>query len=259
MSNPATKSNLESTHFRSFSQATQTRLLQCLRNDGANIRPFSAPGEAIEAIKKGLNRVQPRNPGMPLIVGSQTNAFDQAMINAVLAYKARKGIIRAGKQLDNVVGRGTLAQLDNDLKAFGAQAPDAILGSTQWRFTFVGDSSAFLGKGKFFLEIASAQRNDGSQFALIEKSSTNQMAGGFRGSCSGAFVTERSTFAANFGSANCTLNLVRANGRLIGSIVLAPAKDGNGPISIKLPPFRDETESDLGGSLTVQGALSLGR
>lgn len=259
MSNPATKSNLESTHFRSFSKATQARLLQCLRNDAANIRPFSAPGEAIEAIKQGLNRVQPRNPGMPLIVGSQTNAFDQAMINTVRDYKLRKNIIRAGKQLDNVVGRGTLAQLDNDLKAFGALPPVAVLGSTQWRFTFVGDSSAFLGKGKFFLDIASTQRNDGLQFALIEKSSTNQMAGGFRGSCTGAFVTERATFAAKFGSANCTLNVVRANGALIGSILLDIGRDGNGPISIRLPRFRDETENDLGGSLTVQGALSEGR
>ena len=43
MSNPATKTNLESQHFLSFSSAAQARLTRCLRNDGDNIRPFSAP------------------------------------------------------------------------------------------------------------------------------------------------------------------------------------------------------------------------
>lgn len=253
-----TKSNLESTHFRSTNREAQARLTQCLRNDGANIRPFSAPSEAIEAIKLGLNRVQPKNPGMPLIVGSRTNAFDQPMINAILIYKARNGIIRTGKQLDNVIGRGTLAQLDNDLKAFGKQAPVAILGSTQWRFTFVGDNSAFLEKGKFFLQIASAERDDSAQFALIEKSSRNQL-GSFRGSCDGTFASGRSTFAAKFGSASCTLSLTGANARLFGSILMSPQTDGNGPISIRLPPFRNETDSDFTGTLTVQGALSAGR
>ena len=258
MSNPATKSSLESKHFLSFGSAAKVRLTQCLRNDGANIRPFSAPNEAIEAIKRGLNRVQPKTPGMPLIVGSQTNAFDQSMINAVLAYEASKAIIRSGQPLNNVIGRGTLARLDNDLKAFGAQAPEAILGSTRWRFTFVGDNSAFLEKGKFFLQIASAERDDSAQFALIEKSSRNQL-GSFRGSCDGTFASGRSTFAAKFGSASCTLSLTGANARLFGSILMSPQTEGNGPISIRLPPFRNETDSDFTGTLTVQGALSAGR
>ena len=258
MSNPATKNNLESTHFLSFGSAVKARLTQCLRTDGASIRPFSAPSEAIEAIKKGLNRVQPKNPGMPLIVGSQTNAFGQSMINAVFAYKASKAIIRAGQQLNNVIGRGTLAQIDNDLKAFGAQAPVAILGSTQWRFTFVGDNTNIFEKGKFFLQIASAQRDDSAQFALIEKSQINQL-GQFRGTCSGTFASGRSTFAAKFGSAVCTLSLTGANARLFGSILLDPKSDGNGPISIRLPPFRNETDSDFTGTLTVQGVLSAAR
>lgn len=259
MSNPPTKNNLESKHFRGFSNEAQGRLVRCLRDDGANIRPFSAPSEAIEAIKKGLNRVQPKNAGMPLILGSQTNAFDQPMVNAVLAYKARKGIVRAGRALDNVVGRGTLAQLDNDLKAFGAQPPTAIAGSTRWRFTFVGDSSAFLEKGKFFLQIASAEHTDSAQFAFIEKNSANQMAGGFKGSCTGSFQTTRPKSAASFGSALCTLSLTRANTRLVGSIILENQQDGSGQIVIKLPTFIDETESDLGGALTVRAVLSSGR
>lgn len=253
-----TKSNLESTHFRSTSREAQARLTQCLRNDGANIRPFSTPSEAIEAIKLGLNRVQPKSPGMPLIVGSRTNAFDQPMINAILIYKARNGIIRTGKQLDNVIGRGTLAQLDNDLKAFGKQAPEAILGSTQWRFTFVGDNTAFLEKGKFFLQIASAQRDDSAQFALIENSRINQV-GEFRGTSNGTFASARATFAANFASADCTLSLTSANARLFGAILMSPKLDGNGPISIKLPPFRNETDSDFTGTLTVRGLLSAAR
>lgn len=253
-----TKTNLESTHFRSTSRQAQTRLTQCLRNDVANIRPFSTPSEAIEAIKLGLNRVQPKNPGMPLIVGSRANAFDQPMINAILIYKARNGIIRTGKQLDNVIGRGTLAQLDNDLKAFGKQAPEAILGSTQWRFTFVGDNTAIFEKGKFFLQIASAQREDSAQFALIENSGFNQL-GEFRGTSTGTFASPRATFAANFATADCTLTLTGANVRLFGAILMSPKLDGNGPISIKLPPFRNETDSDFTGTLTVRGLLSAAR
>ena len=59
---PATKDNLESQRFLSFSSEAQARLTRCLRNDGDNIRPFITPSEAIEAIKRGLNRVQPKNP-----------------------------------------------------------------------------------------------------------------------------------------------------------------------------------------------------
>ena len=115
MANPATKNNLESSHFLSFSAAVQTRLLSCLRSDGGNIRPFSAPSEAIEAIKQGLNRVQPKNPGMKQITDTQ-NAFGQSTVDAVLAYKSINGIIRTGQKLDNIVGRGTLARLDTEQK-----------------------------------------------------------------------------------------------------------------------------------------------
>ena len=107
MSNPATKTNLESEHFLSFSSAAQARLTRCLRNDGDNIRPFSAPSEAIEAIKQGLNRVQPKNPPMKRITDGQ-NTFGQSTVDAMLVYKSNNGIIRAGQKLDNIVGRGTL-------------------------------------------------------------------------------------------------------------------------------------------------------
>ncbi len=66
MADPATRNNLESSHFLSTSPAVQTRLTNCLRSDSGNIRPFSPASAAIEAIKSGLNRVQPANPGMKL-------------------------------------------------------------------------------------------------------------------------------------------------------------------------------------------------
>ena len=78
-------------------------MLNCLRNDSGNIRPFSTPSEAI---KEGLNRVQPKNPTMKRITDTQ-NTFGQATVDAVLAYKPINGIIRAGQKLDNIVGRGT--------------------------------------------------------------------------------------------------------------------------------------------------------
>lgn len=171
MVNPATKDALESSHFLSFNTAVQTRLLGCLRSDGGNIRPFSAPSEAIEPIKQGLNRVQPKNPGMKRITDAQ-ESFGQSMVDAVLAYKSLHGIIRAGQPLDNIVGRGTLARLDTELKN-GGSGPgfEPIFpenGSTRWRFNFFFFNKGEFGKGIFQLTLASTEIQDVGNFDVRE-------------------------------------------------------------------------------------------
>ncbi len=113
--NPPTKDNLESAHFTSASAAVKTRLTSVLRSDGAHIGKFSPPSEANEVIKDALRKATPGTPGMKPIT-DPPNVFGDSTAAAVIAYKGVNGIVRAGQQLDNIVGRMTLARLDSEMK-----------------------------------------------------------------------------------------------------------------------------------------------
>jgi hypothetical protein len=258
--NIVTKNNLESQHFLSFSSAVQARLTQCLRNDGSNIRPFSAPSEAIEAIKDGLNRVQPRNPGMRRISGSADNSFDQPMVEAVLAYKSINSIIRTGQKLDNVVGRGTLARLDSELKNLGPRSdvvPPALpFGSTNFRFTLRCDKGAFA-KAAFQLSIKGNDAEGSKNFAVREFFSNGGLASGFAGTCTGTFTTSRATPAKDFENSLCDISITRgASSSIQGTMLLTIGSAnpfGRLETLVVLPRFRDETLGLTQGTAKIRG------
>jgi len=262
MANPVTKNNLESAHFLSFDGAVQARLLACLRNDGSNIRPFSPPSEAIQAIKEGLNRVQPKNPGMKRITDSIPNTFDQQTIDAVLSYKSINGIIRAGQKLDNIVGRGTLARLDTELKNFGpAPVPTPVIpefGSTQWTFRFFCDKGIF-GKGEFSLLINRSEVQDSADFAIREIFAGSGLASGFKGVSRGAFTTSKKILVDRFASAVVDFSITRGTTpTLRGNMRLQLRGDDALTASFLLPDFQDETLGLTQGITTIRGLMGTG-
>ena len=259
-----TKNALESKHFLSFSAAVQARLTQCLRNDGSNIRPFSAPSDAIEAIKLGLNLVQPKNAGMKRITDG-TNSFGQSMADAVRVYKSNNGIIRAGQRLDNIVGRGTLAHLDTDLKNNPnvpglPRVPPTVPGpgSANWRFSFFCDKALF-GRGYFVLNIASAEVQEASQFTMTELSSASGLGGGFKGVSRGTFTTARRFAVKTFGLATVEFSVTRlASSQLRGTMRIQGLADAALQASFALPDFVDETGGTRFGTAVVTAVLSQG-
>jgi hypothetical protein len=260
MADPATKDNLESQDFLSTSRAVQDRLTSCLRSDAAHIRPFSQASEAIEAIKQGLNRVQPRNPGMKKIT-DPTNEFGQSMLDAVLAYKSFNGIIRTGQKLDPIVGRMTLAQLDTELKNLGKPVdptpPKLEFGSNNWRFSFIGNKGLF-GKGIFSLFIGSAEvRDDSQNFDIDEVSSSGTLLpSGFQGASRGTFSTLKKMNAKDFDSAVCDMSVTRNSKTLQGTIRLQKFIGSDlFTVFFLLPGFREENVALTDGTVIVRGQL----
>ena len=257
MANPVTKNNLESSHFLGFSAPVQTQLLNCLRNDSGNIRPFSTPSEAIEAIKEGLNRVQPKNPNMKRITDTQ-NTFGQSTVEAVLAYKSINGIIRAGQKLDNIVGRGTLARLDSELKNLGAAPGFTPVfpenGSTNFRFSFFCNKGIF-GKGEFDLFISSSEIQDSVDFSVREVFAGSGLASGFKGICRGTFTTSKKLLVSRFASSVLDFTLTRASQTMRGNMRIQLLGDDNLIVSFLLPDFKDETLGLTQGSITIRALM----
>jgi hypothetical protein len=265
-----TKTTLESKHFLSFSGAAQARLTQCLRNDTANIRPFSAPSEAIEAVKQGLNLVQPKNPTMQRITDGP-NTFGQSMANAVVAYKLAKDISRAGQKLNNVVGRGTLARLDTDLKNDPSLPTPPVAppvapgtGSSSWRFHLFCDKNLF-GRGEFVLNIVSQEdRQDsdplqGSQFAMTEIVAASGLGSAFKGDTSGPFTTSVRAQVRDFSLAVVEFSLTRVRAsRLRGTMQIQATKAPALSASFELPEFDDETGGTGQGSVVIRTVLNAG-
>jgi hypothetical protein len=260
MANPPTKDKLESNHFLSTSAAVQLRLTACLRSDPSHIRPFSQPSEAIEAIKQGLNRVQPGVPGMKKIT-DPANTFGETMVEAVRAYKSFNGIIRTGQPLDNIVGRGTLARLDTELKNLGAGPnpnpnPTPLeFGSNQWRFSFFGNKG-FFGKGIYTLFIASAQGGDSKEFGIDEVFASGNLLSGFKGETRGSFSTTKKKLAKDFDGCIADIVVSRTSRTLRGNLRLQKiVPDGVFEASFQLPSFRDETISFDDGTANIRGQV----
>ncbi len=257
MANPPTKNNLESEHFLSTSRAVQERLTNCLRSDAHNIRPFSQPSEAIQAIKEGLNRVQPRIPGMKQITADGQNIFGEQTREAVLAYKAFNGIIRTGQPLDPIVGRGTLARLDTELKNLGKPpVPNPVVlefGSRNWRFTFFCNKGIF-GKGIYQMFIASTELQDSGNFDIDELAANGDLRTGFKGTAKGTFATAKKLNVKDFQSADCILSITRQSRTLSGSARVQMFVGGSlQDIPITLTRFNDETLSIADGTIIVRG------
>ncbi len=262
MSNPATKNNLESEHFLSTSLAVRTRLTACLRADSANIRPFSTPSPAIEAIKKGLNIVQPRIPDMKKITDPE-NTFGDSMVAAVKAYKEFNGIIRTGQKLDFIVGRGTLARLDTELKNAGKTPEPAPVvlefGSKKFRFSFFANKGVF-GKGTYSLFIGSTEVQDSRNFDIDEVAAGGGLLDGFRGEVQGSFSTEKKMAVKDFESSAAFFTVVRQSRTLSGNMQLQKVVgDGVQNVSFSLPRFQDKSIALKDGAMVVRGQLQTGR
>lgn len=256
MPNPATKDNLESSHFLGQSAAVRQRLTACLRSDSSNIRPFSPPSDAIEAIKEGLNRVQPGIPGMKKI-SDERNAFGQSMKDAVLAYKSFNGIVRTGQPLDPIVGRGTLARLDTELKNLGKPAdPKPVVlefGSSQWRFSFFCDRG-FFGKGIYQIFIGSTELQDSQNFDIDEVFASGALFTGFKGETKGTFRTQKKMLAKDFSGCICDIALTRASQSLQGTLRLEKlVPDGVFGVSFLLPRFKDDSLGLTQGTSNIRG------
>lgn len=256
MPNPATKDNLESSHFLGQSAAVRQRLTSCLRSDAANIRPFSPASESIQAVKEGLNRVQPRIPGMKRITDTQ-NTFGESMKDAVLAYKSFNGIVRTGQPLDPIVGRGTLARLDTELQNNGpAVDPKPVVlefGSSQWRFSFFCNRG-FFGKGIYQMFIGSTELEDGQNFDIDEVFVGGALVTGFKGETKGTFRTQKKMLAKDFAGCISDIVLTRASQSLQGTLRLQKiVPDGVFSVSFLLPRFRDDTLGLTQGTSNIRG------
>lgn len=266
--NPPTKDNLESAHFLSFSPAVRARLTACLRSDPAHLVPFGPPSEAVEAVKRGLNKVQPKNPPMKVIT-DPPNEFGQSMADAVLAYKSNNAIIRAGQRLDNVVGRMTLARLDTELANQPAPKPPPPpeFGSTSFRFTFFcnKEDGVLSRVRQYELFVASADGKDSGSFK-VDQPFTSGTLRSFRGQTRGVFPTAKKVLVKRFGvkgQAVTSFRLTKLSGRLQGVMNIQLGRAGvpsTDPvlISFVLPRFVDENPSLLDGDgvVDVNGELA---
>lgn len=259
MPNPPTKDNLESSHFLSQSAAVRQRLT---RSDSSNIRPFSPPSEAIQAVKEGLNRVQPRIPGMPRI-NDPENTFGESMRDAVYAYKSFNGIVRTGQPLDPIVGRMTLARLDTELKNLGRPVdPKPVVlefGSSKWRFSFFCNRG-FFGKGIYQMFIGSTEVQDSRNFDIDEVFAIGALVTGFKGETRGNLTTTKKMHAKDYSGCMCDIALTRASELLQGTLRLEKiVPDGVFGVSFLLPRFRDETLGLPQGTSNIRGNLGVGR
>lgn len=264
--NPPIKDNLESSHFNSFSSDVKARLTSCLRSDPAHIGTFSpaSDADAIAAIQQGLNKVQPKNPPMKLIVDAK-GTYGSSTVDAVLVYKSNNGIIRQGQKLDNIVGRMTLARLDTELKNLGSVAPKpptpGEAGSNNFRFSFFctrpsGDRA----ENKYELFIATTEGQGSGSFKVNDPFISGDTKMRFRGETKGFFKTEKKLFISQFGKdTNATLKISRLSKSLQGFIRLTVDSLTASPTSVQffLSRFADESPEFLftDGTLDVFGGL----
>ena len=116
------KSKLESPELtRNQSDQVQLRLSACLASDPQHITPRQT-GDHVRAIQDALTILGQRLPdlGLPSITDASGFYGDDLSLpgctaNVVLKYKTKRDISRPGQQIDNIVGRMTITQLDDDL------------------------------------------------------------------------------------------------------------------------------------------------
>jgi peptidoglycan hydrolase-like protein with peptidoglycan-binding domain len=128
---PPIKSRLESHELTTdVPKETQKRLNDCLASDSLHILPAKRggkPGPHVEAIQKALETIRQAAPdlGLPVIT-DKPGVYGESTAAAVLKYKDINGIKRTGQALDDIVGRMTLTQLDNELLNRAHPSPKPI-------------------------------------------------------------------------------------------------------------------------------------
>ncbi len=258
MTDPTTKEDLESEHFLNTSPAVRNRLTSCLRSEAASIRPFSRPSAAIEAVKLGLNLVQPRIPSMKPITDPECT-FQASMVAAVKCYKEFNGLVDPKKKLTFDIDRITLTRLDTELttpgKLIDLSHDFPEFGSTKWRFTFLGNRGVF-GKGIYSLVIASTESQDSRQFVIQELSTGGELIGGFMGETQGTFCTDRKMLASDFETSTAIFTIIRRSGNLSGNMQLSKIlAEGVQCISFELPHFHNQTIALSDGMVVIRGQV----
>lgn len=153
MANPQIKAKLQSPRLAvDPAQDVKSRLKQCLENDRFNIGPNSTPNKTLSAailvLQNALNAIRSKfqwgvgpdgvTPGMPR--SPETGVYDEGTKAAVQWYKDFNGVKRSHQQsVDNIIGRMTISQIDNDLLASGpkpkpAPNPTPNPGAGGWTF-----------------------------------------------------------------------------------------------------------------------------
>lgn len=116
MATPQIKNKLESPELTA-NQPVQVRakLNACLASDPSHIKRDDT-GDHVKAIQDALGIIRQRRPelGLPSITDTP-GEFKASTAEAVKRYKDKNAIIRPGQPLDDVVGRMTITQIDNDL------------------------------------------------------------------------------------------------------------------------------------------------
>ena len=153
MANPQIKAKLQSSPLATDpAQDVKSRLKQCLESDRFNIGPHSSPNKTLSAailiLQRSLNTIRDKfqwgvgpdgaTPGMPR--SPETGVYDEGTKAAVQWYKEFNGVQRSHQQrVDNIIGRMTISQIDNDLLASGpkpkpAPNPTPNPGAGGWTF-----------------------------------------------------------------------------------------------------------------------------
>lgn len=101
-----------------------------MRTHASNIHPAPGPrssGAWIVSLRKALNRINQseRIPGF-VALSEASSSFDRDLVEAVRAYKDFRKVLGPGQtRVDTIVGRGTMGQIDFDLKSLeGKRDPE---------------------------------------------------------------------------------------------------------------------------------------
>lgn len=116
MATPPIKSRLESAELTTRQpDAVRKRLDACLALDGQHITP-GQQGDHVKAIQDALAAIKRLRPQLGLPVNPDPpGTFGAGTVASIRKYKSENHISRPGQPLDDIVGRMTITQLDNDL------------------------------------------------------------------------------------------------------------------------------------------------
>jgi hypothetical protein len=129
MSDPAIKSRLESDFLTGQPAPVKARLDQCLAMDARHVPPgkrdpATVDGQAVTALQEALRRI--RKDLLPSLPDNKDGPGDYGVgtRNAVRKYKSDPShkIVRQGQALDDIIGRMTITQIDNDLVTLQGKA-----------------------------------------------------------------------------------------------------------------------------------------
>jgi hypothetical protein len=114
---PQIKDHLESAELTTnLTDAVRQRLSACLASDPSHITP-GQKGEHVKAIQDALEKIRQKFPDLGLLpITDPAGEYGKSTADAVLKYKGINAIQRSGQPLDNIVGRMTITQMDDDLR-----------------------------------------------------------------------------------------------------------------------------------------------